>query len=112
MGRASYERGGNAMGLGPTDRDRIILELQCSWAGAQDDDTLHGLARQMTDWLDVEVPHWNVADRTPYLPLFMNDAMWDQNVTQSYENHRKYRLLQQALDPKGLFRERTGGFKY
>lgn len=47
-----------------------------------------------------------------YLPLFMNDAMYDQNVTGTYKDYAKFKELQREADPEGVLRERMGGFKY
>ncbi|KAI8631509.1 FAD-binding domain-containing protein [Xylariaceae sp. FL1651] len=114
IGQHSEERGGNAMGLSGSDPHRLLLELQCEWADASDDAELYALSRQMTTWLDAQVPFW-LADNdlnVEYLPLFMNDAQADQNVTGSYRDYGRFKELQLEVDPEGLFRERAGGFKF
>lgn len=114
IGQHSEANGGNAMGLSGSDPNRLLLELQCEWPSATDDAELYSISRQMTDWLDQQVPIWLAAANreNEYLPLFMNDAQADQNVTGSYRGYPEFRALQLQLDPQGLFRERAGGFKY
>lgn len=45
--------------------------------------------------------------------VFMNDAMYNQDVFGGYGTGTKERLssIQRAYDPAGFFRGRTGGFK-
>ncbi|KAI1634262.1 hypothetical protein F4809DRAFT_619361 [Biscogniauxia mediterranea] len=114
---------GNAMGLRGSDPDRLILELQCSWADPGDDAQLYALSRDMTAWLDAAVPRWLQSegvhvggqdndDALYYMPYFMNDAQADQNVTGSYRDYARLAALQREVDPSGLFSRRAGGFKY
>lgn len=110
IGRASAPHGGNALGLTASDRDRIILEIQCSWLAEKDDEA--GLARvhALTDWLETRLAEW--ADEGAYLPLLMNDATFDQNVTQHYRDHDKFKALQKEIDPDGFWSTRAGGWTY
>ncbi|KAF9691935.1 hypothetical protein EKO04_010037 [Ascochyta lentis] len=114
IGKISQSKGGNAMGLTASDPDRLILEIQGSWALASDDTEAYSLSKQLTDWLDVQVPRWlaEAGMGSQYLPLFMNDAAGDQDVTGSYRDVAKFRALQKSVDPNGLFSTRAGGFKY
>ncbi|KAH7320084.1 hypothetical protein B0I35DRAFT_451019 [Stachybotrys elegans] len=114
IGAESQRRGGNAMGISGDDIDRLILELQCGWAGQQDDEVIYSMSRAMTDWLEARVPVWlaNESQSNPYLPLLMNDAMGDQNVTGRYRDYAIFKALQSEMDPDGVFRNRVGGYKY
>ncbi|KAF1851591.1 FAD binding domain-containing protein [Cucurbitaria berberidis CBS 394.84] len=115
IGRISQSKGGNAMGLTVSDPDRVILEVQGSWALASDDTVGHSLSKQLIEWLDVQVPLWldeAGLSRDVYLPFFMNDAAGDQEVTKSYRDYEKFKALQKSVDPNGLFSVRAGGFKY
>lgn len=115
VGKQSAAKGGNAMGLTASDPDRIILEVQGSWALGIDDDEAYGISRQLTEWLDTQVPLWLAEAGMPanmYMPLFMNDAAGDQPVTQSYSQYAKFKALQRQYDPDGLFSTRSGGYKY
>jgi len=51
-------------------------------------------------------------DSDLYMPKFMNDAAWDQNVISSYRNHTELEKLQREADKDGTFRTRLGGHKY
>ncbi|KAH8729946.1 hypothetical protein BGZ61DRAFT_346541 [Ilyonectria robusta] len=114
VGRHTDERGGNAMGLTESDPDRIILEIQCSWSSANDDEAMQQFSRDLTTWIESRIPVWLEGSQIKevYLPLFMNDAMGDQNVTGSYRDYAKLKSLQLQADPEGILRTRTGGFKY
>lgn len=114
IGKISESKGGNAMGLTGSDPDRLILEIQGSWSLPGDDAEGYSVSKRLTDWLDDQVPQW-LADAgmdSPYLPLFMNDAAGDQDVTGSYKDVAKFRALQKSVDPNGLFSTRAGGYKY
>ncbi|KAK8023629.1 hypothetical protein PG993_011695 [Apiospora rasikravindrae] len=115
VGSRSEARGGNAMGLTGGDPDRLVLELQCGWINGLDDATLYALSRDMTDWLQGRLPEWLAQAGLPadaYMPLFMNDAAGDQNVTGSYRGYAQYKELQASIDPMGMFSARAGGYKY
>jgi hypothetical protein len=114
IGKHSEAKGGNAMGLTASDPDRLILEIQGSWALSSDDARAYDLSKQLTDWLDQKVPAWLAEANMPaaYLPLYMNDAAGDQDVTGSYREVSKLRALQKSVDPNGLFSTRAGGYKY
>ncbi|KAK6508950.1 hypothetical protein TWF481_003718 [Arthrobotrys musiformis] len=116
VGQHSEDRGGNAMGLTGSDPDRVILEIQCAWTDKNDDETFRQFSRDLTTWIDSRMPAW-LGGQYPtgqgaYLPLFMNDAMSDQNVTGSYKDYAKFKALQLQADPNGVLRDRAGGFKY
>jgi FAD/FMN-containing dehydrogenase len=114
IGKHSEAKGGNAMGLTASDPDRLILEIQGAWALAIDDARAYDLSKQLTDWLGQQVPAWLAEANMPagYMPLYMNDAAGDQDVTGSYREVSKLRALQRSVDPNGLFRTRAGGYKY
>lgn len=115
IGKISESKGGNAMGLTASDPDRIILIFQGAWNLASEDEKVFQIARNLTDWLDEVVPQWLEEAGMPadmYMPYFINDAMYDQPVMQSYRDYEKFKTLQQSVDPNGLFSTRTGGFKY
>jgi hypothetical protein len=114
IGKISESKGGNAMGLTGSDPDRLILEIQGSWILPSDDTEGYSIGKQLTDWLDVQVPKWlaEAGMSNQYLPLFMNDAAGDQDVTGSYKDVEKFRELQRSVDPNGLWSTRAGGYKY
>ncbi|KAJ4366315.1 hypothetical protein N0V83_007951 [Neocucurbitaria cava] len=115
FGRISQSKGGNAIGLTASDPDRLILEIQGAWSLASDDAYAYSLTKQLTDWLDVQVPLWLEEagmSRDMYLPFFINDAAGDQDVFKTYRDYDKFKALQKSVDPNGLFSGRAGGFKY
>jgi hypothetical protein len=114
IGARSEAAGGNAMGLSASDPDRLILELQCSWMTEPEDDVLPEATRQLTAWIEEQIPLWTDGHDglAVYLPLFMNDAMGDQNVTGSYKDYAKFKALQEREDPDGILSSRMGGYKY
>ncbi|KAK7398692.1 hypothetical protein QQX98_011934 [Neonectria punicea] len=100
---------------GGSDGDRLILELQCAWTDEDDDRVLPSVTNDLTDWIETKIPGWLNAEGASgesHLPLFMNDAMADQNVTGSYRDFEKLKALQLQNDPDGTLRTRVGGFKY
>ena len=115
FGKVSATKGGNAMGLTSSDPDRIVLIYQGAWNLATDDELAYGIAKKITAWLDEVVPQWldeAGMSQNLYMPLFLNDAMWDQPVLQSYRDYAKFKALQESVDPNGLFSTRSGGFKF
>lgn len=108
----SKKRGGNAMGLDGDDLDRIVLELVCSgWQLPSDDEVFAGVTRDLVKWLDEKMAEW-APGKNYYLPLFMNDAAWDQDVMRSYRGYEEFKTLQAEADPEGFFSGRGGGFNY
>lgn len=114
IGEQSQKRGGNAMGISGKDGDRLLLELQCGWSQRKDDATIYTMSRLMTDWLEVKLSEWLQGEQKNhiYLPLLMNDAMYDQNVTGMYRDYAEFKALQREIDPNGVFSSRMGGYKF
>ena len=103
------------MGLSATDPDRIILEIQSTWQSSKDDAKNYSMSKELTEWIEAQVPLWLSEagmDLDLYMPKFMNDAAWDQNVISSYKNHEELEKLQREVDGDGAFRTRLGGHKY
>lgn len=111
IGKHSQDRGNNAMGISGDDPDRILLEIQCSWSSKDDDGIFHEASKDLTEWLETKIPEWTNG-KEYYLPLFMNDAAGDQNVTGTYQEYAKLKGIQEAMDPEGFFPSRGGGFVY
>ncbi|KAM0342901.1 hypothetical protein ACHAPU_009105 [Fusarium lateritium] len=115
IGKQTEKRGGNAIGFTANDPDRVLLEIQCAWTDKKLDETVRDFSRNLTWWVEDKLPEWleeQGESVDSYLPLFMNDAMSDQNVTGSYKDYVKFKALQLEADPEGVLRERMGGFKY
>ncbi|WZH40712.1 LOW QUALITY PROTEIN: FAD-binding PCMH-type domain-containing protein [Fusarium acuminatum] len=115
IGRQTEKRGGNAIGFTASDPDRVLLEIQCAWTDKKYDESVRQFSKDLTSWIEEKLPEWIEEYGAPtenYLPLFMNDAMSDQNVTGTYKDYAKFKALQLEADPEGVLRERMGGFKY
>jgi hypothetical protein len=104
------------MGLTANDGNRFILEINFLWRDKKEDDIIHGMAKQLTQSLDLKLAQ--LKSNAPasgkkvesYLPLFMNDAAYDQDVTASYRDVAKFKQLKTVHDPKGFW-QRSGGFQ-
>jgi hypothetical protein len=113
VGKASEERGGNAMGLSGKDKPRVILEIAGTWSKKEDDQAIWAVARKLTEKLEGQVKKLQAVDTSAaYNPLFMNDAGPDQDVMSTYKDWKKFAKLQKEVDPKGFFAKRAGGYKY
>ncbi|KAH6960292.1 hypothetical protein DER45DRAFT_642242 [Fusarium avenaceum] len=115
IGKQTEKRGGNAIGFTASDPDRVLLEIQCAWTDKKYDESVRQFSKDLTSYIEEKLPEWIEEYGVPadnYLPLFMNDAMSDQNVTGTYKDYAKFKALQLEADPEGVLRERMGGFKY
>lgn len=54
------------------------------------------------------------ADNCSYNPVFMNDAIYSQEVLQTYGNksYERLKATHQKYDPNGFFATRQDGFKF
>lgn len=100
------------MGLAGDDPDRVLLEIQCSWADRGDDGIFVEASRDLVAWLEVKVPEWTGGTTQLYLPFLMNDAAGDQNVTGGYRDYARLKALQAAADPEQFWSSQGGGFTY
>ncbi|TVY21400.1 putative FAD-linked oxidoreductase [Lachnellula arida] len=125
LSEASVASGGNALQLDPKNGDRVWIDLVISWETAAGDDTAASSAEQILSDIDsyvrtayAGVPNTRYVEGNltyeEYNPLFLNDAMYDQQPAQSYGNnsYERLRAIQKHVDPNGFFPTRTGGFKY
>ncbi|KAF1813382.1 FAD-binding domain-containing protein [Eremomyces bilateralis CBS 781.70] len=110
LAKNSASRGSNSMGLTANDKDRFVLEITGQWSSADDDNTIWDLSKQLTDWIEEQIPQVTTPESEQYLPLFMNDAAFSQDVFGSYKDVEKFRALQKEMDPTGFFSKRAGGF--
>ena len=116
--------GVNLLGLNPEHGDKLFLEYTVSWLHRHADksaadyitrlvDTGASNARKM--FAGIKPTNYKSGDleEASYRPLFMNDAMHNQDVFGSYGpvNHAKLVEIQRRRDPDGFFSKRTGGFK-
>lgn len=118
IGAASQASGGNAYVLSASDGPRFIIEQNYLWPDASDDATVYNVSTQVTDAIsaslpsyvaqaEAQYPNFTVAS---YLPLFLNDANFAQDVFGSWKDVDKMRAIQEQIDPTGLYSNRIGGF--
>ncbi|RDA94226.1 hypothetical protein CP533_0580 [Ophiocordyceps camponoti-saundersi (nom. inval.)] len=113
----------NALGLEPDHGDRLWVQYDLAWANPTCDRFCAVRLKEIVDEAK-EIHRRGFAGIPPtnyrsgnleylsYNPLFMNEAMDDQPVLQSYghETHGRLKVFQQRYDPAGLFSTRQGGF--
>ncbi|ODA80710.1 hypothetical protein RJ55_03669 [Drechmeria coniospora] len=117
--------GGNALGLKPEHGDRVWVEYDIAWASPLCDEqcpayfvkaveSMHELHAK--NYAGIAPTHYEQGDLTfvSYNPIFMNDAMYDQDVLRSYgsENYARLRSTHEVYDQQGFFSKRQGGFKF
>lgn len=125
----SIAAGGNALGMTPDSGDRMWMEYDVSWLTPLGDKDADTMARNITATVDkwaketyggIESTNYKgpadpaSIEQAGYLPIFLNDAMYDQRPAQGYGDNGYERLksIQKTVDPHGFFPIRTGGFKF
>lgn len=122
---ASAPYGVNLLGLDPDYGDKFFMEYDVSWLLPTTDKAAASFLTEITQpaqdyatgkYSETKPTNWKSGDtsRTNFNPLFMNDAMYNQDPSRFYGEgtYEKLSGIQKERDPKGLFRERTGGFKF
>ncbi|PHH88798.1 hypothetical protein CDD83_7047 [Cordyceps sp. RAO-2017] len=117
--------GGNALGLVPEHGDRVWMEYDMAWANPLCDTKCPSFFRDTIDsaraihenkYAGIAPTNYAEGDLSflSYNPLFMNDAMADQKVLQSYgeDNYQRLKAIHQKYDPDDFFSTRQGGFKF
>ncbi|CZR63992.1 related to FAD dependent oxidoreductase [Phialocephala subalpina] len=110
----ALSQGGDLLALSP-DVDRILMEVDFSYDLPTDDTQINaGVKEIFTGLRSLEqgfVKEGKLEDA--YVPLFMNDANFQQDYwgRLSPGTAEFARAVRDEVDPRGLFRERTGGFK-
>lgn len=125
MSAASQAAGGNIMQLDPDHGDRMWIEIDVSWLTSLGDDSAYSIIRNISSSIEsyAEAAYPGVTNtryvegsliEEEYNPLFLNDAMTDQNPVQTYGNstYAKLQETYKKYDPDLFFATRTGGFKY
>lgn len=118
IGAASQAAGGNAYVLRASDGPRVIIEQNYLWPNASDDATVYNISTQVTDAISRSLPSYVAEAQAQYrsvtieryLPLFVNDANFAQNVYGSFKDVDTMRAIQEQVDPTGLYSNRIGGF--
>ncbi|KPM35944.1 hypothetical protein AK830_g10631 [Neonectria ditissima] len=115
MARVSRAKGGDMLDL-DDDVDRIIFEFSYNYVGWQDPARIDRLIKKILSGVRDRVVRWQekgLLKKGVYLPLFMNDAYHSQDYFGRLrpKNKKLAKDVAAKVDPKGLFKNRTGGFK-
>ncbi|KAK7430977.1 hypothetical protein QQZ08_002507 [Neonectria magnoliae] len=115
MARVSREKGSDMLDL-DDDVDRLILELNYGYAMSQDAARIDRVMKKTFGGVRDRVVKWQekgLVKRGVYLPLFMNDGYYSQDYFGRLrpKNQELAKKVAAKVDPEGLFRNRTGGFK-
>ncbi len=115
LARQAQARGGGDMLDLDDDVDRLIIELNYSFTFNSSYPRVDGVMRDTYNGITDLVRNYTDAGVLPqaYLPLFSNDAFYAQNYWGRLrpEKASLARRVQWEVDPEGLFRTRTGGWK-
>lgn len=114
MAQLAQQSGGDMLDFDDS-ADRIIFELSYSFLVKSDYPEVDNALKETYGGIRDRVLGWQAEGRLEdvYLPLFMNDGFYRQDYFGRLkpENAALAKSLASELDPEGLFRERTGGFK-
>ncbi|KAH6887749.1 FAD binding domain-containing protein [Thelonectria olida] len=114
MARISRERGRDLIDMDDSI-DRIIIELNYAYTSKSDAKKVDKAMKKNYKGIRSQVLKDQDNGMLPrgYLPLFMNDAYHAQDYFSRLrpENRELARKVAEKVDPKGLFRDYTGGFK-
>jgi hypothetical protein len=95
--------------------DRIIIEMNYSFLPVTPYDTMADVAEATYSGVRNRVVAWQADGTLPdaYLPLFMNYGFYRQDYWGRLrpESRALAKKVQQEVDPQGLFRTRTGGWR-
>lgn len=117
--------GVNLLGLDPEHGDKVFMEYDVSWFLPITDKAAATFISEITEpaqtyamqkYSDTKPTNWRSGNTsvTNFNPLFMNDAMFNQDQRRFFREgtYDKLKATQRERDPKGLFHQRTGGFKF
>lgn len=115
MSQVAKEKGGDLYDL-EDDVDLILIELSTAFLLQSDYHKIDVALQQSYNGIRKMVRAWQedgTLEEELYLPLFANDAFFRQDYYARLkpENAELAKSLTEDLDPKGLFRDRTGGWK-
>lgn len=115
LARVARQQGGDLLDL-DDDIDRLVLELNYSFTYNASYAEVDEVMRNTYGGLREVVRNYTDAGSLPgdaYLPLFANDAFYAQDYWGRLrpESAVLARRVSQEVDPEGIFRTRTGGWK-
>lgn len=119
----SNPNGVNLLGLDPKYGDKVFLEYDVSWLLGLTDQKAAAAITNLTEpvqqyarskYGNVQPTNYQSGSlENGYRPLFMNDAMFNQDPLKSYpaDVYSRLQQIQKQRDPKGFLSKRQGGFK-
>jgi hypothetical protein len=114
LAQKSQENGGDLIAL-DNSVDRIFFEFDYSFTSTLSDAHMNTVMETLFSGVRERVLGFIGNGTIPdgYLPLFMNDANYQEDYWGRLrpETLAFARGVREAYDPKGFFRDRTGGFK-
>ncbi|KAK4119575.1 FAD-binding domain-containing protein [Parathielavia appendiculata] len=114
IAQAARERGQDLLDVDP-DADRLIVELDYIFLSPTDYSKMEGKMVESYSGIRERVVEWQAEGklRNVYLPLFMNYGFYRQDYWGRLKaaSRQLAREVAERVDPAGLFRTRTGGWK-
>jgi hypothetical protein len=104
---SSIARGGNSLGLDPSDGPLVVILFYTAWDKATDDETVYSANRAAIESLEKEAKSTGMS--SPY--LYMHYALPPQDVMKSYgsKSHEHLRTVSAKYDPDGFFQKAGAG---
>ena len=115
LAQTALDKGGDLMNL-DADHDRMILEFDYFYVSDSSDGTVSQAIEDVYTGMRERVTGFQAQGKLPsdvYLPLFINDANYREDYfgRLNSDSQQLARSVQARLDPNGLWKTRTGGFK-
>ncbi|ORY68934.1 uncharacterized protein BCR38DRAFT_424781 [Pseudomassariella vexata] len=115
IARAAKAKGGDLIDL-DTEKDLLVIELDYSFSFNSDYEKIDQTMRDTYEGLRTRVQRFQEQgklEKGVYLPLFMNDCFYPQDYFGRLRPEGKALAgrVTEELDPNGVWRDRTGGFK-
>jgi hypothetical protein len=115
IAQLAKQKGGDLLDLDDSV-DRIIMELDYSFLFNSDYPTIDQTMQDTYNGLKGKAEEFQgdgKLDADVYLPVFMNDGFYRQDYFGRLRDEKKElaKRVRDQLDPEGLWKDRTGGFK-
>jgi hypothetical protein len=114
MARIARAKGGDLLDL-DDDVDRIVIELNYSHWFKLNRDKIDKAMTRTYEGINTLVQGFQASGKLPnaYLPLFMNDGYYRQDIFGRLRATQRElaQSVAQSVDAEGMWKKRTGGFK-
>lgn len=112
---AAREHGGRDLIDADPDADKLIVEMNYAFLLPSDYDKMDARMQETYGGIRDRVLAWQAEGKLPdaYLPVFMNYGFYRQDYFGRLkpESRALAKAVAESVDPRGLFRTRTGGWK-